>query len=294
MNFRKLAIAFAIALMVSGLCTLSLSHRMKANASAPKPTRSYVVPTRPLNADEVLKADSLTLAEWPSDVEVAGAFTKTSDVIGRTVLYPTQKGQPLTDKVVSAPGAGTGLAGRIPAGMRAIALRTDEVMGVAGFLEPGSRLDVLATYRAQDTPEPITVTVLQNAEVLAAGQKTQPDPDGKPSTVTVVTLLLSPEDAEKAVMASTQGTIHFVMRSGSDSTLNKSNPVLLSALTGDQVAATQGKLPVSAHAAGGVKASARRGTEASRAVARGVSKLITVQTILGDKQFTNTFPGDGR
>ena len=294
MNFRKLAIAFAIALMVSGLCTMSLSRKMKANASAPKPTRSYVVPARPLNADEVLKADSLTLAVWPSDVEVAGAFTKTSDVIGRTVLYPMQKGQPLTDKVVSAPGAGTGLAGRIPAGMRAIALRTDEVMGVAGFLEPGSRLDVLATYRTQETPEPVTVTVLQNAEVLAAGQKTQPDPDGKPATVTVVTLLLSPEDAEKAVMASTQGAIHFVMRSGSDAAVNKSNPVLLSALTGEPVAGVQGRLPGYAHSAGGVIASARRGTGASRGVAHGASKLITVQTVLGDKQFTNTFSGDGR
>lgn len=281
MNFKKLAIAFALALVVSGLCTMSLGRRMSASAKQTKPTKQYVVPTRPLNANEVVKADSLTLAAWPSDVDVPGAFTKPADIVGRTVLYPVDKGQPITDKLLSAPGAGTGLAGKIPDGMRAIALRTDEVIGVAGFLVPGSRLDVLCTYRSDKSPEPITVTILQNAEVLAAGHQTQPDPDGKPDSATVVTLLLTPTDAEKVVLASTQGTLHFVMRSGSDEKVAENPPALLSSLGPGQVSST----PVSAPTAvSSSPAPAHRHT-----VTRPAGEVYTVETVEGDKATTKQF-----
>jgi pilus assembly protein CpaB len=280
-NFRKLAIAFAIALLVSGLCTVSLGRRIAANA-AHKPSNHYVVPTRALNPNEVLKADSLRLIDWPSEVDVPGAFTKPSDLVGRTVLYPVDKGQPITDKLVSAPGAGTGLAGKIPDGLRAIALRTDEVIGVAGFLEPGSRLDVLATYRSDRAPDPITVTVLQNAEVLAAGHQMQPDPDGKPESVTVVTLLLTPEDAERVVLASTQGTIHFVMRSGSDEKVANNPPILLSSLGAEQPPAAA----VSAPAA--PESPARTRTHRSTA-SRHEPNVYTVETVEGGKETTKRF-----
>lgn len=280
MNFRKLGVAFAIALLVSGLCTLSLGRHLSASAKK-KPTRQYVVPNRPLNPDEILKADSLTVIDWPSDAEVPGAFTKPSDLVGRTVLYPVDKGQPITDKFVSAPGAGSGLAAKIPDGMRAIALRTDDVIGVAGFLVPGSRLDVLCTYHSDQSPEPITVTVLQNAEVLAVGQKMQPDPDGKPDSVTVVTLLLTPQDAEKAVLASTQGTIHFVMRSGSDEKISNDAPALLSSLGPNQAPAT----PVPT-AAPPVSLSRVRTHEHT---IRPTDDVYTVETVEGDKATTKSF-----
>jgi pilus assembly protein CpaB len=116
--------------------------------------------------------------------------------------------------------------------MRAIALRSDEVVGVAGFLVPGSHLDVLVTYHSDRTPEPVTATVLQNAVVLAAGQQLEPDPTGKAADVTVVTLLLTPVQAERAVLASTQGTIHFVLRNEADSSQSGDAPMLLSQLSG--------------------------------------------------------------
>jgi pilus assembly protein CpaB len=276
MNFRKLAVAFAIALSVSGLCTLALSRRITASAAAHKPFRRYVAPARPLEANEVLKPDSLTLIDWPTNIEVPGGFAHPTDLVGRTVLYPIQPGEPITDKLVSAPGAGLGLAGRIPQGMRAIALRTDQVIGVAGFLQPGSRLDVLATYRSDKSPEPVTVTVLQDAEVLAVGQQTQPDPDGKaePASITVVTLLLTPQDAEKAVMASTQGAIHFVMRGGSDSRLDNNAPVQLSSLTGSTLTGPAPHTSTTRHNAT-LDPSARR--------------VFTVEMVLGDKEVTKTF-----
>src|SRR5206468_6205021 len=115
-------------------------------------------------------------------------------------------------------GAGIGLAGKIPEGMRAVAIRSNEIIGVAGFLYPGSRVDLLMTFTPPGSGNniPITQTVLQNVEILTAGQTIEPDPQGKPQAVNVVTLLLSPENSQKLQLASGQGTIQFVLRSGAD------------------------------------------------------------------------------
>ncbi len=187
--------------------------------------------TRPLDAGELLKPESVTTTQWPASRPIADAFLKTGDVVGRMALYPLAEGEPILARDLSVAGGG-GLAAKIPDGMRAIALRSDEVAGVAGFLMPGSRVDVLATYRAAQSAEPVTVTALQDAAVLAIGQRAQPDPDGKPATVTVVTLLLSPAESEKAVLASTQGTIHFVLRNATDRTRPESVPMGLPMLSG--------------------------------------------------------------
>ena len=102
--------------------------------------------------------------------------------------------------------------------MRATAVKSNEIVGVAGFLYPGSRVDVMVTYTPPGASQsgPVTQTVLQNVEVLTAGQTIEPDPQGKPQPVNVVTLLLSPADSQKLQLASAQGTIQFVLRSGAD------------------------------------------------------------------------------
>jgi pilus assembly protein CpaB len=150
--------------------------------------------------------------------------------MGREVLYPLAQGQPILAGYLSAAGSGLGLASRIPDGLRAVALRSDEVVGVGGFIIPGSHLDVLVTYHADNTPEPVTGTVLQNVVVLAAGHQVEPDPTGKISDVAIVTLLLTPEESKRAVLASTQGAIHFVLRNGADNSLSDDPPIQLSDL----------------------------------------------------------------
>ncbi|MGI4756749.1 MAG: Flp pilus assembly protein CpaB [Janthinobacterium lividum] len=281
MNVRRLTPPLLIALAVSGVCTLALSRKMTAKAVAPVATIHYIAPARQLAAGEVLRLDSLQTVNWPAEKPIAGAFSKADDLVGRAVLYPVDVNQPLTEKLVSVPGAGAGLAARIPEGMRAIALRSDEIMGVAGFLLPGSHLDVLVTYKADNSPDARTVTVLQNAEVIAAGQQVQPDPQGRPATVNVVTLLLSPSDAERAVLASTQGTIHFIMRSGSDQGRTSDNGIVLSELGGAHAASVASPLP----AVGTQSRAARLDVPAEKKVLR----QSTVQTISGDKQVTATF-----
>ena len=156
--------------------------------------------------------------------------------------------------------------------MRAISLKTDQVVGVAGFLLPGTHVDVLVTFRTPEQPDPVTSTVLQDAEVITAGQKTQPDPEGKPSTVDVVTLLVKPLDAERVTLASAQGTVHFILRNGSDHEQIEDKPAELTQL-------------------GGVKPKVYqpRARPVAPAAPVHVSKVYTVQTVAGDKQTTESF-----
>lgn len=225
---RRLTTAFLIALLVSGACTFLLSKKMHVHGQEPVRKQRYLAAALPLQAGEVLKPESLKLVDWPASVPLQGAFLKPQDLVGRAVMYPLAANEPILDRDLAIPGMG--LTVKIPEGMRALALRSDEVVGVAGFLFPGSHVDVLVTYRSDKTPEPTTATVLQDAEVLAAGHQVEPDPDGKPATVNVVTLLVKPDDAERVVLASTQGSIHFVLRNSTDRSQVQDPPVELSQL----------------------------------------------------------------
>jgi pilus assembly protein CpaB len=240
MNPKRIILALTLALIVSGACTWLVSRKLSTPVAAQThPDAKYAAPSRALQAGEVLQADNIELVAWPGSAPIDGAFPHTADLLGRAVLFPLSKGQPILDRDLSAPGSGTGLAAKIPDGMRAVALRSDEVVGVAGFLVPGSHLDVLVTYRSDRSPEPVTATVLQDAVVIAVGQQIEPDPTGKPAAVTVVTLLLTPEESERAVLASTQGNIHFILRNSGDASRTHDPPMLLSALSGDAPAAQQ-------------------------------------------------------
>jgi pilus assembly protein CpaB len=156
--------------------------------------------------------------------------------------------------------------------MRAIAVRSDDVIGVAGFLLPGTHVDVLMTYHSDTVPEPRTVTVLQDVVVLSAGQLIHPDPEGKPVSVSVVTLLLKPEDTEKLALATSLGGIYFVLRNGGDQQQIAAVPIGLAQLTGN---------------AASVVATPSMAT-GSRAT-KSKSSAYEVDTFLGDKQSTKSF-----
>ena len=186
------------------------------NANKPKATQ-IVVAAADLSVGVTLSQKDVALLDWYSEALPTGAFTKTDAVVGHPLLYPMSTKEPILQRDLGVEGAGIGLAGKIPEGMRAVAVRSNEIVGVAGFLYPGSRVDLLMTFTPPGANNiPITQTVLQNAEVLTAGQTIEPDPQGKPQTVNVVTLLLNPEDSQKLQLASAQGNIQFVLRSGAD------------------------------------------------------------------------------
>ena len=232
MNSKRIVVALSLALLVSSICTWLVSRRLTPASSQRPQDVMYVAASRAVQAGEVLQGDNIELVAWPGNVPIEGAFAQPAAVIGREAMFPLAKGKPIEDSELSAAGAGVGLASKIPDGMRAVALRSDEVVGVAGFLLPGSHLDVLVTYHSDVSSEPVTAIVLQNAVVLAAGHQAEPDPMGKTADVTVVTLLLTPEQAVRAVLASTQGAIHFVLRNGGDGSRSDETLIPLSQLTG--------------------------------------------------------------
>jgi pilus assembly protein CpaB len=214
MQAKRILLALLAAVVVSGCFTLWLGRRLSHAHAKSASGLHYVAAAKGVDAGDVLTAESLQFVDWPGNVPLQGSYVRVEDVVGKTVLYPLAAGQPILNRQLAT--AGSGLAGRIPEGMRAISLRSNEVVGVAGYLLPGTHVDVLVTVRSATSQDPVTSTVLQDTQVLTAGQKMEPDPDGRANRVDVVTLLVSPDDAEKVVLASTQGTVHFILRNGLD------------------------------------------------------------------------------
>src|SRR5205814_1210221 len=214
-------------------------------------TTQIVATTGELPSGITLAAKDVTLVDWPSDFPLQGSYGKVEDVIGHPLLNALGSKEPILKRNLGLEGSGIGLSGRIPPGMRATAVRSNEIVGVAGFLYPGSHVDVLVTYTPPGAGNvPVTQTVLQDVEVLTAGQTIEPDPSGKPQTVNVVTLLLNPEDSQKLQLASSQGSIQFVLRSGADQKTLELKPTRLEQLAGI--------VPAPAPAEGPVKKTARR------------------------------------
>jgi pilus assembly protein CpaB len=209
--------AFVIAAVLAGGITYLFYRRMSAHAQDRKAVQIVAAATD-LSVGVTLSQKDVLMLDWYSDALPSGAYTKADEVIGHPLLYPMAAKEPILQRDLGVEGGGIGLAGKIPEGMRAVAVRSNEIVGVAGFLYPGSRVDLLMTFTPPGGPSniPITQTVLQNVEVLTAGQTIEPDPQGKPQAVNVVTLLLSPEDSQKLQLASSQGNIQFVLRSGAD------------------------------------------------------------------------------
>lgn len=274
MQPRRVLIALTVALVVSGAFTLWLGTRLSHQHGGFGKLK-YVAPAKNLEPGEVIKSEDLKQVSWPVDTPLAGAFVRSDEVIGRSVLYPLQEGEPLTAHQLAT---SAGLSARIPAGMRAISLKSNEVVGVAGYLLPGTHVDVLVTVRAANSTEPVTSIVLQDAQVLTAGEKMQPDPDGHASKVDVVTLLVSPEDAEKTVLASTQGTVHFVLRNGGDHVVAANVPMNLSALG---VQGSSAATPVASHAP--------THTQAQPAHSKPTPATYSIQVRRGDKDSVETF-----
>jgi pilus assembly protein CpaB len=151
----------------------------------------------------------------PSDVP-AGAPRRTADVLGRGVIIPIAKGEFILQSKLAGENAGSGLPALIPPGMRAVSVRVNEVVSVAGFVVPGTRVDVLLTGTPNGGSEPQTTTVLQNVAVLASGHTLERSATGEAQNTPVITLLLSPDDAQRLTLASAEGKIQLSLRNPLD------------------------------------------------------------------------------
>jgi pilus assembly protein CpaB len=218
-----------VAAVLAGLLTMLVFKRLRAGLGQRQVTQ-IVAAANAVPAGVAISSKDVVLIDWPSDVPLAGSFTKVEAVVGHPVIHALAAKEPILQRDLGLEGSGVGLATKIPPGMRATAVKSNEIVGVAGFLYPGSHVDVLATYTLPGVTGSLTQTVLQDVEVLTAGQTIEPDPQGKPQQVNVVTLLLSPEDSQKLQLASTQGSIQFVLRNGTDKTTAELRPTRIEQL----------------------------------------------------------------
>ncbi|MBZ5619205.1 MAG: Flp pilus assembly protein CpaB [Acidobacteriia bacterium] len=212
-----LAFAFVVASIASLLLYRLLINRPPA-AKAAQSTVQIALASRDIEVGRVLKEDDIKLADWPGAVP-AGAITNVQDAIGRGVTTTVYAKEPVIESRLAPKGAGGGLAATIPPGMRAVAVRVNEVVGVAGFVVPGMRVDVLISGNRPGGDQSLgtlSKTLLQNLEVLSAGQDFKKDNEGKPIAVQVVNLLVNPEQAEQLSLAASQTTIQLVLRNPLD------------------------------------------------------------------------------
>lgn len=180
-------------------------------------SEQVVLATRDLSPGDVITGQDIQLVPWPGDNMPEGYSVSPAEVVGRGVIVPIRRNEPLLAVKLANAGSGGGLAITIPAGKRAISVKVDDVIAVSGYATPGTRVDVLVTLdNGAQLDEPHTQLVLQNIEILAAGQTTERDYRGDPTSVPVVTLLVDPVESEKLALATTKGRILLALRNPLD------------------------------------------------------------------------------
>jgi pilus assembly protein CpaB len=282
MNNRLISV-FVFAFVVAGGASLIVYRLIASKLSAqPKavPTTQVVVAARNLELGTLIKETDLTTAGWAA-APPPKAILKKEDLLGRGVVQAIYEGEPILETRLAPKGAGGGLAATIPTGMRAVAVRVNEVIGVAGFVLPGMRVDVLISGAAPGPTQAAGIqarTLLQNIEVLSAGQNIQRDAEGKPNPVQVVNLLVSPEQAETLSLASSETKIQLVLRNPLDKEIAKTPGTAVANLFGQRV-----ERPAA-------QRSAPRITHVMPAVAKAPPPVV-VEVIQGGRRQDTTFKG---
>ena len=218
---KRTAVVVSVAVVLAAVASLGMYRivaRMPARTADLK-TVNVVVAQHPLKLGTRITADHVKLVQWPATAPVAGSFAKIEDVLNRGLISAVEENEPLTNGKLAALEAGAGLPPSIPPGMRAISVKVNEVVGVAGFVVPGTRVDVMVTLPGKNVNEDSTTrVVVSNAQVLTAGTRYDQEnaKDGAPIPSTVVTLLVTPDDGERVALAASEGQIMLTLRNPLD------------------------------------------------------------------------------
>jgi pilus assembly protein CpaB len=217
MNRTRLLFIGAVALMLGALASFVVYRNLQARSAADnRPGVEAVVATNDLQVGQKIGDRDVRLVRFPEGTLPPNYIRSMSQVVGRGVVLPISKGEFILPGKLAGENAGFGLPSLIPPGMRAVSVRVNEVVSVAGFVVPGTRVDVLLTGTPQGGGEPRTTTVLENVAVIATGQKLERNAGGEPQMTPVITLLVSPDDAQKLTLATTQGRIQLALRNPLD------------------------------------------------------------------------------
>ena len=182
------------------------------------PTKPVMVAAADLDIGAEITAENVRTINWPANSLPAFAYSDPKDVIGRGIIMPMIQNEPFLPMKLAGKDGGAGLTPAIPPGLRAVSVKVNEVIGVAGYVLPGTHVDVVATVSPTlNQADMTTKVILTNVEVLAAGTKIERTTDkDKPIPVTVVTMLVDPEQAERLTLASTEGKIQLALRNPLD------------------------------------------------------------------------------
>lgn len=227
-------LVFISSLVVAGVFSaLVYQAGQRAPAQAALPTHMVAVAARSLPVGSRLTPNDVKLVAWPASNPVAGAVTSIDEAVNRGLLTSVLENEPLTSSKLAATGAGAGLPPRIAAGMRAISVKVDDVVGVAGFAVPGAHVDVVVTITQRE--QTAARVVVSNVEVLASGtrmQQTQTTENARQNAASVVTLLVTPVDAEKISLAASVGRITLTLRNPLDQTASDTKGTEVASLLG--------------------------------------------------------------
>jgi pilus assembly protein CpaB len=242
------------------------------------PTQPVVVAAADLQLGAEIKKEDLLVVQFPAGKTPEGTFMKPDEVIGRGLIVPVVKNEPILKAKLASKEAGSGLPPVIPEGMRAVSVRVNEVVGVAGYVLPGNRVDVVATASPTEARADTTSkVVLSNVQVLTAGTRMEQTGDqSKPVQVTVVTLLVYPEQAERLALASTEGKIQLALRNPLDQGAPTTPGIKTSGLMGS----------VAAPARQSAGASRPRAAQPVTQTVPAAAPMPTVEMIRGDKRAT--------
>jgi pilus assembly protein CpaB len=278
------------ALALSGLVAY-YAYRMLSNRLAPptEETVAIVVAAQKLNLGDRLTEQNLRVAAWPVANLPEGRFSDPKEVVGRGVVQPMSANEPILDSKLAAKEAGAGLVSAIPEGMRAVAVRVNDIIGVAGFVVPGTHVDVMIIGSPGTSGQTTSKIFLENVQVLAAGQNVERDQNGKPQTSQVVTMLVTPEDAQKLALAG-DARIQLALRNPIDMAVENPKGVQTAALYGTSSVATPPEAPRLKPRPTVVKYVPKPKPDVAPPVnVEPTVRSVTVEVIKGDKRETSTF-----
>ncbi len=274
----RVFLVLALALTAGGVLAFGTYNyvQQRPAETVSMPTKPVVVAAMDLDLGAELGPDDVRVIQWPAGSVPQNVFSNPKDVVGRGLIMPVVQNEPLLPIKLASKEAGAGLPPAIPPGLRAVSVKVNEVIGVAGYTLPGTRVDVLVTVSPNGQRGDVTAKViLTDVQVLAAGTKIERDNEkDKPVQVNVVTLLVSPDEAERLTLAANEGKIQLALRNP----LDKENP----ATRGVRAAALLGTnppLPASPRAL-----PRRTASSVVSAPAPVVNESVTVEIIRGDKR----------
>jgi pilus assembly protein CpaB len=217
MNRTRLLMIGVLALALGFLASVYVYRTLQGKSGGSgDPGVDVMVAANDLQVGARVEEADIKIIRIPGQDMPPGAPRKRSEVIGHGVILPISKGEFILPSRLAQENAGSGLPALIPPGMRAVSVRVNEVVSVAGFVTPGTRVDVLLTGTPGASGDQQTTTVLQNALVLASGHTLERSASGEAQNTAVITLLVSPDDAQRLTLASSEGHIQLALRNPLD------------------------------------------------------------------------------